>query len=232
MSDATAFVDHLVEGADDDCLEAPSRLPGWRRGHVLSHLARNADALSNLLTWARTGVETPMYESAARRDGDIELGARRPAAAILADYHDANGRLGRSLGSLPASAWEATVSTNSGRSIEIRELPWLRARELWMHAIDLDLGPGFADLPDATCTALVGFVTENLTAQPACPILRLEPDDGAPAIDLGPPNGRGVPAKTVQGSEAELLGWASGRSDGAALTVLPEGPLPVLPTGL
>ena len=49
----------------------PSRLPGWTRGHVLSHLARNADALVNLLTWARTGVETVMYASAEARDEEI-----------------------------------------------------------------------------------------------------------------------------------------------------------------
>jgi DNA-binding CsgD family transcriptional regulator len=30
----------------------PSLLPGWTRGHVLTHVARNADALTNLLSWA------------------------------------------------------------------------------------------------------------------------------------------------------------------------------------
>src|SRR5260370_71465 len=29
----------------------PSPLPGWARGHVLTHLARNPDGLRNLLIW-------------------------------------------------------------------------------------------------------------------------------------------------------------------------------------
>ena len=50
-----------VDGLDDAALRQPSRLPGWTRAHVLTHIARNADGLVNLVTWARTGEETPMY---------------------------------------------------------------------------------------------------------------------------------------------------------------------------
>ncbi|HEX7266491.1 MAG TPA: maleylpyruvate isomerase N-terminal domain-containing protein, partial [Streptosporangiaceae bacterium] len=63
----------------------PSLLPGWSRGHVLTHIARNADGLANLLRWARTGRETPMYPSAASRSADIEAGAGRRAAELTAD---------------------------------------------------------------------------------------------------------------------------------------------------
>lgn len=41
----------------DDGLAAASLLPGWPRTTLLAHLTRNADALVNLLTWARTGVD-------------------------------------------------------------------------------------------------------------------------------------------------------------------------------
>jgi len=169
-----------------------------------------------------------MYESAARRDGTSNW-VRGACCGDPRDYHDANGRLGdpRLATGLGLGA---TVSTNSGRSIEIRELPWLRARELWMHAIDLDLGPGFADLPDATCTALVGFVTENLTAQPACPSSG-RARRWRPGHRPGSANGRGS-GEDGPGVRGRAARWASGRSDGAALTVLPEGPLPELPTWL
>ena len=53
----------------------PSLLPGWTRGHVLTHLARNADGLANLLRWAGTGIETPVYASAA---GPRRRWCRRP----------------------------------------------------------------------------------------------------------------------------------------------------------
>src|SRR5262252_8769410 len=69
----------------DDQLRVPSLLPGWSRGHVLTHIARNADGLSNLLTWAKTGTETPQYESWEARNAQIDDGANRPADDIIAD---------------------------------------------------------------------------------------------------------------------------------------------------
>ena len=72
---ATARLLATARKLDDADLAAPSRLPGWTRGHVLAHLARNADGCVNLLTWARTGIETPQYASDERRDADIETGA-------------------------------------------------------------------------------------------------------------------------------------------------------------
>src|SRR6185437_8551533 len=75
--------------SDADVL-APSGLPGWSRGHVLSHIARNADSLVNLLSWAATGVEIPQYPSREVRDADIEAGASRPIAEHLRDLEDSH----------------------------------------------------------------------------------------------------------------------------------------------
>lgn len=63
MGAGTEFLLRAVGALPDDALADPSRLPGWTRAHVVGHLARNADALTRLATWARTGVETPMYGS-------------------------------------------------------------------------------------------------------------------------------------------------------------------------
>ena len=41
-------------GVDDEAWRSPSRLPGWGRGHVATHLARQADGLGRLVDWART----------------------------------------------------------------------------------------------------------------------------------------------------------------------------------
>ncbi len=61
---ATARLRQTAAGLSDDQAREPSLLPGWSRGHVLTHIARNADSLRNLLIWARTGVETPQYSGA------------------------------------------------------------------------------------------------------------------------------------------------------------------------
>ena len=58
-----AATERLLATADaltGDQVREPSLLPGWTRGHVLTHVARNADGLRNLLIWARTGTEIPM----------------------------------------------------------------------------------------------------------------------------------------------------------------------------
>jgi maleylpyruvate isomerase len=95
MNEVSHSLDRLAAAADrvlvtatalsDAQAREPSLLPGWSRGHVLTHIARNADGLRNLLIWARTGAETPMYASAESRSADIEAGAGRPAAELAAD---------------------------------------------------------------------------------------------------------------------------------------------------
>ncbi|MFI5426564.1 maleylpyruvate isomerase N-terminal domain-containing protein [Aeromicrobium sp. UC242_57] len=52
------FLKHAEPLSDED-LRAPSALPGWTLKHLLAHVASNADALSNLVEWARTGVYRP-----------------------------------------------------------------------------------------------------------------------------------------------------------------------------
>ena len=45
-----------IGGLTDADARGPSLLPGWTRGHVLTHLARNADGGTRLLGWARTAM--------------------------------------------------------------------------------------------------------------------------------------------------------------------------------
>ncbi|HEY5880472.1 MAG TPA: maleylpyruvate isomerase N-terminal domain-containing protein, partial [Nakamurella sp.] len=44
-----------VASLDDDEVSKPSKCDGWTRAHVITHLARGADAMTNLATWAVTG---------------------------------------------------------------------------------------------------------------------------------------------------------------------------------
>ncbi|MBO0806817.1 MAG: maleylpyruvate isomerase family mycothiol-dependent enzyme, partial [Actinobacteria bacterium] len=67
-----------------------SLLPGWSRGHVLTHLARNADAQRRMISGAVTGQRVQQYPGGARgRAREIEDGAHRPAAELLADLRAA-----------------------------------------------------------------------------------------------------------------------------------------------
>src|ERR1700733_15569183 len=72
----------------EPALRAPSLLPGWTRAHVLAHLARNADAMRNVLVGAGAGEERPAYDSQDARDDDIERGASQTAKELMADLAD------------------------------------------------------------------------------------------------------------------------------------------------
>jgi len=46
-SSTATLVDWVLGlGLSDDDTRAPSELPGWSRGHTLSHIARNADRIA------------------------------------------------------------------------------------------------------------------------------------------------------------------------------------------
>ncbi len=69
MRQGETFFRSCLERVDDEGFVQPCGLPDWTRADVVAHMARNADALMNLLAWARTGDEKPMYPSAAAARG-------------------------------------------------------------------------------------------------------------------------------------------------------------------
>src|SRR5215472_7044541 len=75
LGTATDSLIESIGGLTDADARGPSLLPGWTRGHVLTHLARNADGGTRLLGWARTGIPSYEYESVAARAEAIEAGA-------------------------------------------------------------------------------------------------------------------------------------------------------------
>lgn len=207
-----------LEPVDAEVLSAPSLLPGWDRATVLGHLARNADALCNLVHWAASGVETPMYPDPAHRQADIARSAALPAAELLRDVATSAHRLDAAMASLGAPGWGAQVRTATGRSVPATEIPWLRVREVWIHLVDLDLGDQFADLPDRLVDTLLTEVARTMAAKGNCPTLRLEPTDRSRTWAVGTGNGTDSTTHSttengarVRGTAAELLGWLVGR---------------------
>lgn len=219
-------VDDAVAALAPADVGAPSALPGWTRGHVITHLARNADALVNLLDWARTGVETPMYSSASQRDSDIEAGAGRPLPEQLADLQSAGERFAHAAASLPADAWAARVRSAQGRDIPASEVPWLRARELWIHLVDLNVGVDVDVWPDGLAVRLLHEVAASMSLR-IDRAVDLRPD-GMDAVRLGPTDTDA--AAVVSGSPARIAGWLVGRVAVDALAT--HGEPPELPNWL
>ncbi|HKR48504.1 MAG TPA: maleylpyruvate isomerase family mycothiol-dependent enzyme [Pseudonocardiaceae bacterium] len=202
-------------------LREPSRLPGWTRGHVVTHVARNAEGLVRLLTWARTGIETPMYPSLQARAADIEAGAGRPQAEQLNDLRSTGAAFATATQQLSPEHWAATVRHRHGL-VSASTVPWMRVREVWLHLVDLDAGVELDVLPEDIATALVRDVAGWMeTRVPTRIELRIP---GTEPVTFGPENSARVP---VSGPVQELAGWLTGRSHGDRLTA-PDG-LPELP---
>ncbi|MEH0842311.1 maleylpyruvate isomerase family mycothiol-dependent enzyme [Micromonospora sp. CPCC 205711] len=225
--EVAAATDRLLrtaEGLDAADLAAPSLLPGWTRGHVLAHLARNADGFVNLLTSARTGERIPMYASIAARSADIEAGAARPVAAHLDDLHRSAERFTEAVAAMPVEAWAATVETRRG-PWQAALLVWGRLRELEVHHVDLAAGYRPADWPAAFAQHLLHEVGAGLAGRDDAPPMVLRPDDGPQEFIVGDPER----APRIAGPAAELAAWLIGRSSGDPLTVTPDGHLPTPP---
>ena len=161
LSSATQRLVATVTSLDDAALAQPSGLPGWTRGHVVAHLSRNADGLGNLVTWADTGVETPMYVSRDARAAAIEADAYRPAAVQLADLVDSAEALSARLEAMSNEADDALLRMVSGAEIEGWELVHLRLREVEIHHVDLAAGYSPANWPadlSGPTAALLGWL--------------------------------------------------------------------------
>ncbi|MEU8869803.1 maleylpyruvate isomerase family mycothiol-dependent enzyme [Streptomyces javensis] len=229
VREATDRLLTAVAALDEASLARPSKLPGWTRGHVLAHLARNADALVNLLTWARTGEETPMYPDAETRDADIRRDAARPLAVHLDDLRTSGARFDAAVAALPPERLPYEVTPRGGVPEPASGLPLRRLIEVELHHVDLGIGHAVADLPATFVNQLTVLIGTRFAGRPDIPPLRLVTGPGEGDVrHTGRPAAPGESPVTVTGSPAALLGWLTGRTDGADLSC-PDGPLPVLP---
>ena len=147
------FLD-AVDGLDDTELDEPALLEGWTRRHVTAHVHYNAEALRRLVSWAATGVENRMYASPEQRTSEIEAGSKLPAEELRALVSGSARALGDDLDALAEVTWHAEVVTAQGRTVPATAIPWMRTREVAVHAIDLGTGIGFDALPDELNTQL------------------------------------------------------------------------------
>jgi maleylpyruvate isomerase len=155
-----------VAGLTEEDFDAPTLLPGWTRRHLAGHVAANADALGHLVHWAATGEVTPMYGSPQERADGIERAAAMSGSALTGWLHGSATALEKAITALSDQHWTAQVTTAQGRTVSATEIPWMRAREIWVHAVDLGCGVGFSDLPGDLLGALVSDVRAKRGAVP------------------------------------------------------------------
>ncbi len=137
-----------LQALTDDEVTHPSLLPGWTVGHVTSHIARNADGQARMLDAATGGEVGHMYPGGRdQRTHDIEAGSRRSAAAIVDDVATSAARLEAIWAAMPKQAWSGRGISIAGE-MTMRDLPFIRWREVTVHHADLGIGYSWADWDD------------------------------------------------------------------------------------
>lgn len=227
LADATVRLLSTVDALTDQDVRAPSALANWSRGHLISHLARNADGIRNMLLCARTGEDVFMYPSGAMRNADIEAGATRPEAVIRLDLAAAADRFAVEARAMTEAQWATEVPLGPGDApVKLRAaasaLSWMRLREVEIHHVDLDAGYSFAATPPDLLARLLEHTVGLLDSggKLAC---TLSATTSGRTVSIG----SGGP--TIVGDDHALVSWLLRRGDGAGLTVT-GGDLPEVPS--
>jgi maleylpyruvate isomerase len=189
-----------VRALDDSAMRSPSLLPGWTVGHLLTHLARNADSHVRRTRAAVERVVVDQYPGGmAERAAEIEAGAARRAASVLEDVAASSARMLGAWAAAPDRAWTGITRDATGRERPLAELPGRRWLEVEVHLVDLGTGPTHRDWSDA-------FVAAHLPQMRAGTAARM-------------PGGAAPPPEGALDARDELA-WLSGRLARPGLPVL------------
>src|SRR5580658_9625639 len=165
----------LVDQATDELLAAlsqpglqnsrPSLCAGWTAGHILTHLARNADGLRRSAAGARGGELVPMYDSVAARNRDIEAGAGRPLAQLVADITGSAAALREEWAMLGDADWAREMPHHRRGLVPVQASPMMRLNEVLIHNVDLDWAYRATDCPAAFVAGVVSDAAGGLASR-------------------------------------------------------------------
>jgi maleylpyruvate isomerase len=137
-----------IAGLDDDAMRRPSLLPEWSVGHLLTHIARNADSVVRRLDGARRNEIVDQYPGGYDgRRAEIAAGADRPAAALVDDVTVASRAVDAAFAEFPDDGWDRLARAVGGDETPVSQLAFGRWREVEVHHVDLGLGYELTDWP-------------------------------------------------------------------------------------
>lgn len=203
----TAHYSGQLSLVDSESFGEPTLLPDWDRSTLIAHVAYNANALVNLVEWAITGEEKPMYSSPAARNEEIAFGRTLNSEALRNLHAHTLVRLDVAWRESPKDAWQHQVKTAQGRDVPMSETLWMRAREVWIHAVDLSMTAKFTDIPAVVLQTLVPEIVNKWRSAGTGEGLVLVNKDSGERFSVT----EGSQSIEVIGSTAGLARWVSGR---------------------
>lgn len=207
----------LLTGLTEDAVREPSALPGWTRGHVLTHIEGVGLALARQARYALRGRLIDVYDGGRpARDAAIEAGRGRSAQVLTVALDNALDEVEASWSAVGPDDWTRPVRYRDSTLLDAGLAWW---RELEIHTADARLGPGTDDWSQEFCTHVVDYLAPRV---PDGVHLTLTATDGPWTWTRGA--GPGAPI-AVEGRLTDLAAWLAGRHPTTALT---GGPLPRL----
>lgn len=158
----TAYFARKLNELSDADLDAPSRVVGWNRRHVVAHVGYHARHLARLVEAARRGVSVEMLQEPESQNENIEFGGTLPPHALRYLFEHSKVHLNVEWRDLDAAGWAGEIIALTRDIVPIKRTPWLRAREIWLRAIDLNNGGTLADLPSDLLKGVSAYSQDTL----------------------------------------------------------------------
>lgn len=204
----------------------PTLLPGWNRGVLVAHLVVNARAFTRAVKGSAAGGDDAMFASRAARDQEIDDEASNDRDAVLADVSASSQELDAAWDGLSEEAWGGRFTNGRGDSVPLAGTVWGRAREVWVHLVDLNTGSTFEDVPPKVNESVMREVWRSWEAAGTSDGLAVSTQtaDGKP-LALGSTERPGT--VLVSGSLPDVVGWATGRYAGGPTATVSGTPAPL-----
>jgi maleylpyruvate isomerase len=149
VASAQERLETAIAALGDDQARRPCLLPGWTVGHLLSHVARNADSHRRRAEAAARGEIVEQYPGGVpARAAEIDDGARRSAAVLIEDVRSSAVAMVAAWRQVDDDAWGHITRDVGGRERPLRALVGRRWQELGVHIVDLGLGVTHRDWSD------------------------------------------------------------------------------------
>ena len=231
---AEVRLDDTVAAMTDAQAAEPSRLPGWTRAEVVTHLARNASSNSAMVAAALRGESLPQYPGGReQRAAEIAAGRGRPVRELVADLRAAATEWAFVMAAVLDDQWALLVPAGVGPR-PIAQRVRSRLLEVEVHHADLGLGYTFRDWPGDFALDQAERTVRSLGERrtDAAPRGRWRVGEWVVAVadDVTVDGGDGADG-AVDGSPGALLAWLLGRetAESAGLTVRGDARVADLP---
>lgn len=138
-------LEHALGTLTDDDVRRPSLLPGWSRGHVLTHVAHKTVSHVWMLEGARQNEVRHQHPSGFdHAQAEVAAESGRSAAELRDDVVRSFAQLEAAWAELPDECWERMgICVPGPRSMA--DIAGRHLRDVEVHHVDLDIGYTPAD---------------------------------------------------------------------------------------